>query len=173
MSKKWMPIVAGVIEIASSMFQLMVFAVLLANFMFGFVFYEHDVVGESRGWLGKSGYFLVTSVSVLMGFLAMVGGIFSLERKRFNLSLMGALAACFAVVLPLYFYASDFPRLDWPLTVLLIVSAAGIVAMIFKVPMVPIILPLFSRGIISACNALYAGIIKHPPTANIMKTKSN
>jgi len=77
MNKKWMPIVAGILEILAGFWML-----ISAFFFLG--------LSERALKLWEPGDFLLLSIVVIFGLLAVVGGIFALIHRKWRLALAGA-----------------------------------------------------------------------------------
>lgn len=80
MSKKWMPIVGGTLEILAG------FGMLASAYFFLALMY----IETPWPWLLK--YFLSLFIPFL-GILSVVGGVFALKRRKWRLALAGAAAA--------------------------------------------------------------------------------
>ena len=80
MNKKWMPIVAGVLEILAG---FVTFAVA-----FRFLF----LIGIEAPRPLEPWYFLWVLAPALFGVLSLVGGVFALIRRRWRLAFWGAMA---------------------------------------------------------------------------------
>jgi len=86
--KTAMPIVAGILSIISGAFKLLgLLGLLAAGFLMPF--------SATRMNVGNPiAFFAVVGVLLLiLGVLAVVGGVYTLQRKNFGLSLAGAIAA--------------------------------------------------------------------------------
>ncbi len=92
-NRKWMPIVAGILDLISGAFQLLVFVSILGIALIAF--------GFGEGLFGASVppevaiFFLPPGIT---GILAIVGGVYTLKRKKMGLAYMGAIAAFFPIV---------------------------------------------------------------------------
>jgi hypothetical protein len=86
--KTAMPIVAGILSIVSGAFKLLGLLVLLAaGFLMPFSTTRMNVANPIV-------FFAVLGVLMfILGVLAVVGGVYTLQRKNFGLSLAGAIAA--------------------------------------------------------------------------------
>ena len=96
MNKKWMPITAGIYDILNGLFQLVSAAIIFiyARLSEGGIIYAET-------------YFGITALA-LSALLAIVGGIYNIERARWRLALIGSIAASIPfmpwfVVVRLYF----------------------------------------------------------------------
>lgn len=93
MSKKWMPIIAGILDLISGAFQLLVFLSVLGIALIAF--------GLGEGLFGASVpleiaiFFMPLAIT---GILAIMGGVHALKRKKMGLAYMGAIAAFFPIV---------------------------------------------------------------------------
>ncbi len=88
----WMPAAAGILSIVAGIFEI------LGGFLIGVIFHAlasmFDVF-ERASELG--GFGLVLGVPmVILGIVAVVGGIFALQRKMWGLGLAGSICALFA-----------------------------------------------------------------------------
>ena len=93
MNKTWMPTAAGVLCIISAAIRLILVLVLIIAMI---------VTGEFLIFTGLGFWFPLNVMAVLWiitvplavtGVLALVGGIFALQRKRWGLALAGSIAA--------------------------------------------------------------------------------
>jgi hypothetical protein len=87
MGKKWMPITAGILDLIGG--------VLQAGFStFVVVYLLYDMAGN-RGGDNYVGGILIKSLSpfIIPGILAIIGGVFTLKRRRWKLTLVGSLMA--------------------------------------------------------------------------------
>ncbi len=93
MNKTWMPTAAGVLCIISAAVRLILVLVLIIAMI---------VTGEFLIFTGLGFWFplnvmavlwLITVPLAVTGVLALVGGIFALQRKRWGLALAGSIAA--------------------------------------------------------------------------------
>ena len=93
MNKSWMPTAAGVLCIISAAIRLILVLVLIIAMI---------VTGEFLIFTGLGFWFPLNVMAVLWiitvplavtGVLALVGGIFALQRKRWGLALAGSIAA--------------------------------------------------------------------------------
>ncbi len=86
--KTAMPIVAGILSIISGAFKLLGLLVLLAvGFMMPFSTSRMNVANPIALFA------VVGGLLVILGVLAVVGGVYTLQRKNFGLCLAGAIAA--------------------------------------------------------------------------------
>jgi hypothetical protein len=99
MQRTWKPTVAGVLELAAGVFGLTRGALLLKlPFILGWQF-AHALAGPGPMFARffQSGFFHILAFGHLAGgALAIVGGIFTLQRKSWVMALVGAVAAVFA-----------------------------------------------------------------------------
>ena len=95
MNKTWMPIAAGILDIISGVFQLAVFAYL----SYGTVYQHITTVGNNVGLAWLRVILIYTAPLTITGILAIVGGIYILQKKKSNLVYLGALAASIPLVL--------------------------------------------------------------------------
>jgi hypothetical protein len=96
MNRKWMPIVAGIYDITSGLFQLVVATII-------FIYARLSEVGI----IYAETYFGITALT-LSALLAIIGGIYITMRTRWHLALIGSIAASIPfipwfVVVRLYF----------------------------------------------------------------------
>ena len=95
MRKKWMPIAAGILDIMSGAFQLLVAVVLFINFMFGT--HSGITLSFTKVW------FIISAPLALTGTLAMVAGVYLMQGEKRGLVYVGALAASIPLALPVLF----------------------------------------------------------------------
>jgi uncharacterized membrane protein HdeD (DUF308 family) len=113
LSKKWMPIAAGIIDIFTGAFSIIISGYTTANLPLG--------VSNAET------FFFGAVLVFIAGVLAIVGGVYAIQRKKWYLVLTGAITASFALVLvAIPFY--DLVHPAWAFIVLL-----GIVAIILTV----------------------------------------
>lgn len=95
MNKKWMPIVAGIFEIIAGFWML----------------FSICVSAGVEGGPDELHEFLLLSILLILGLLAVVGGIFALIRRKWRLAFAGAIAT-----LPLFLVAQIGLRMleDYP-----------------------------------------------------------
>jgi hypothetical protein len=92
MNQKWMPITAGVLDLVGGAFQLFLF---LYSLFFGLA------LGAS--WIAL----IVAFFFLVIGILAVIGGIYALRRKRWGLALAASVLAFFPSMLwPLIHYGA-------------------------------------------------------------------
>ncbi|MBL7165644.1 MAG: hypothetical protein ISS55_04065 [Dehalococcoidales bacterium] len=93
MNKSWMPTAAGVLNIISAAIRLLVVLCLIIAMI---------VTGDFLIFTGLGFWFplnvmavlwLITVPLAVTGVLALIGGIFALQRKRWGLALAGSIAA--------------------------------------------------------------------------------
>ena len=93
LSKKWMPITAGILDIVSGLLQLWVALYALRHFIV-------------KGW-GIAGFNLLTLIIALpcffTGLVAMLGGLYAIRRKKWNIVYLGAIAAIVPLIIPSLF----------------------------------------------------------------------
>ena len=91
MSKKWMPIIAGILDVLSGVFQLMaaVFFLSMSN------------VDVMVGRLEEIYPIIITLI--LFALLAVIGGIYNIRRTKWPLAITGSIAASIFLPLMLYF----------------------------------------------------------------------
>jgi len=85
MNKKWMPIVAGILEIVDG------FGILTSAFFFLILGYiEHRGPWQPWDFLW---FFLWLSIPFFLGIVSVVGGVCALRRRKWRLAFAGAAAA--------------------------------------------------------------------------------
>jgi hypothetical protein len=99
MKKTWMPTTAGALTITSGLFGLLIACGMALASMFA---------GDAMGWAGASPWTPI-NFQILIGWmaaplimvsvLAIIGGIFALQRRAWGLALAGSIAA---LVIPCY-----------------------------------------------------------------------
>ena len=93
MGRTPMPIVAGILDIISGVLSLLAFlGLLIASITTGWV------AVDLAGWIPGMGIavtvvVVLTVVSFIVGSLALVGGIYALQRKNWGLALTGSVFA--------------------------------------------------------------------------------
>lgn len=86
MSKKWMPITAGILEILAG------FGMLGAAYpIFLLLYWEVERPWEDPS-LGLWTAWMIPFVAGLLGILSVVGGVFALKHRRWGLAFAGAIA---------------------------------------------------------------------------------
>jgi len=98
MQKTWMPTTAGILDIISGSFGALCGAVLLVLGTAGgsFLAFYKDVGVPQLAPAAILALFLTLAIPlVIIGILAIVGGIYALRRKNWGLALAGSIAAFF------------------------------------------------------------------------------
>jgi len=91
--EKWEPRVAGILDIISGVLAIIGYVVLV-NFGSFSVFIK-DIPVSSRYIM-----FGISEVLAISGLIAIVGGIFALNRRAWTMALVGSIAALFVSALP-------------------------------------------------------------------------
>jgi len=104
MKKTWMPITAGILDIISGTLQLWAALYALRHFVL-------------KGW-GIAGFNLLTliigSPCFITSIVAIVGGIYIIQRKKRNIVYLGALAAFVPLIIPsLFLYGLEGNPIWW------------------------------------------------------------
>jgi hypothetical protein len=104
LNKKWMPIAAGILDIISGTLQLWVALYALRHFVL-------------KG-LGIAGFNLLTLIIALpcffTGVVAIIGGIYIIQRKKRYIVYLGALAAFIPLIIPsLFLYGLEGNPIWW------------------------------------------------------------
>ena len=109
MNTRWMPRAAGILDLLCCLFfiPLLLFFVIRRTIVFEF-------------------YPLVMTLSILAGFLAIIGGIITLKRKRWWMAIVGSLAAV-VIFLPFMFTQNDS---NFFLILVLICGFLGLISLI-------------------------------------------
>lgn len=93
MGERWEPRVAGILDIIAGVIAIIGYIVLVN---FGcFSFFMKDISLSSRYIM-----FGVSEVLAISGLIAIVGGIFALNRRAWSMALVGSIAALFISALP-------------------------------------------------------------------------
>lgn len=108
MSRKWIPIAAGILDLIGGTIQLLIFVSVLAHTVSGCV--SHRIYGDAVGWALI--LLVITVPLVVAGILAIVGGVNALKKQKLGLAYMGSVAAFLPLVLSLWAYSTIFD-LDW------------------------------------------------------------
>jgi len=93
MKNTWMPTAAGVLSIISGVFRLMG--------LIGFIVYASGGMFTFTGWTfwfplnAALILWIITIPVAISGVLAIVGGIYALQRRKWGLALAGSIAAFF------------------------------------------------------------------------------
>ncbi|MFC1964892.1 hypothetical protein ACFLWG_02675 [Chloroflexota bacterium] len=99
MEKTWMPTVAGILNIVSASFKLIaVLGLIIGMIVIGS--YSYIDPTKAAGWCPVNVFAVMLTITIytaITGILAMVGGIYPLQRKRWGLALAGSIAAFFPV----------------------------------------------------------------------------
>ena len=82
-----MPVAAGILAIASGGFKLLfLIGLIIASFFI--------IAGPAPAWIRPATILLITTITLAaLGILAIAGGIYALQRKRFGLAVAGAITA--------------------------------------------------------------------------------
>jgi len=118
-SKTWMPKTAGFLQFAVATFNL---AIILSYFHF------HQPYIDAGGILDFKDMMIYPGPLYLAIIFMLIGGIYALEKKHWDLALLGSFAAFFS--LPFCSFLIDW-RTDFEQVILLPVVLVGIVAIIF------------------------------------------
>ena len=113
MNKKWMPIVAGILDIISGALQLGGSLSAIGLII-------------SRGWsiAGINPLSLIFTLPWIgTGVVAILGGIYIIQRKKWNLAFWGAFAAFIPLGVLVTFYSLMFNQPAWALILLLGIAA--------------------------------------------------
>ena len=88
MEKTWKPMVAGILDIVSGAFALIcVFGLVIAIIVIGSDFVASEVPDFVTAIL-----WTISIPFLIIGVLALIGGIYALQRKKWGLALAGSIA---------------------------------------------------------------------------------
>lgn len=95
MNKQWIPKAAGILNIISGVVQFTIFATVAAV-----TFLE---LTRGGGWdVGKAMWLLYAAIALplgITGILAILGGVYVMQKRRWKLAYLGAFTACFPFIL--------------------------------------------------------------------------
>ena len=93
--KTWKPVAGGILNIIAGVSSLIGFIVVIISIVFigsPFFWDSLDIDPISAGVL-QTVFVIVAIVTLITGVLPLIGGIYSLQRKRWSLALAGSIAA--------------------------------------------------------------------------------
>lgn len=99
--KTWNPTVAGVLNIVSGVFGIIasIFIIIVLSIGFGVLKWALDMPRiETLPAFLPGLVWTITILLAIVSILALVGGIFALQRKRWGWALAGSIAAVFASI---------------------------------------------------------------------------
>ncbi|UCE05715.1 MAG: hypothetical protein JSW07_19310 [bacterium] len=88
MEKTWKPMVAGILDIVTGAFALL----SVIGLVIGIVVIESEVVGPGVPDFVTTILWILAIPFLIIGVLAIIGGIYSLQRKKWGLALAGTIA---------------------------------------------------------------------------------
>ena len=94
MEKTWRPTVAGILDIVSGVFALILFIMLIIGIVVtsGVIYFPGT---EAIPGFVLSILWSIAIPSLIIGILALIGGIYALQRKKWGLALAGSIAIIF------------------------------------------------------------------------------
>ena len=122
MNKAWLPITAGTLDILSGSFQLAFFAYIT----YGIIYQQLMTVGENVGSILLRFIFIITAHLAITGIFAILGGIYVLKKKRWNLVYVGAVTASIPLVFLSFVLSMEIHPVYAP------ISLVGIAALVLS-----------------------------------------